>query len=136
MLLDYWLSATLMDECSASPASLSERVRVCRRGRLCLASDRVRVGTKWGVKGQSLAPSFRLRCVTRLCWINHLPSAGVKVWLRSEGRQQQRALFWGKVLRLLCLPRHRHKDTRTHKAWWGLIWRPQAEVTAGRLPLM
>lgn len=50
MLLDYWLSATLMDDCAASPASLSERVHVCRQGRLCLASDRVRVGTEGGLK--------------------------------------------------------------------------------------
>lgn len=61
--------------------------------------------------GSEFSAGFRLRCVICLPYVNQLPSAGVKVWFGSKVANN-------KVLRLLRLLRHRHKDTRadTHKA--------------------
>lgn len=59
--------------------------------KVCACVDRA--GCVWlqiefgsGLEGwrSEFSAGFRLRCVNCLCWVNQLPSARVKVWLRSK----------------------------------------------------
>lgn len=110
---------------------------MCTRVSLCLAHFGVKHRRGWR---SELSTRFGLCCVNCLCWVNQLPSARVKVFVKVKGPQQQQRVFDETrcCVRLLSLLRQRHKDARadTHKASRGLVWRVQAEVTAGRLPLM
>lgn len=92
-----------------------------------------------GLEGRrsEFSAGFRLHCVICLCWVNQLPSARVKVWLRSKVTNNSGCLIRQGAASVRSAASQTQRHTRRHtQSFVGLIWRVQADRTAGRLPLM